>query len=134
NTKQAASAYRKIAKTENTAFNALWLLQHEPTLDEKSLVPKILADAWQMSQTVISSNPAHVRRGALLSILPDNVRLGEELARAADKIVKLQPAGIKPMPSELLVVNTRTAKHLELLISPSQESKFALVYPRKNSK
>lgn len=134
NTQQAATMYRTIAKTEKTTVNALWLLQHEPTLDEKSLVPKILADAWQNSQTVISSNPAHVRRGALLSILPDNVRLGEELAKATDKLVKLQSVGIKPMPSELLVINTRTAKHLELIISPTQESKFALVYPRKTNK
>jgi len=134
NSQQAARAYREIAQTSNhLAENALWLLQNDPTLDEKSLLPKILADAWQYEQLVISSNPAHVKRGALLSLLPDNNRLGRDLAKTAVSAINGQRGEIEPMKSSLMAINIRTAKHLSLIITPSQESRFALVYPRKKT-
>ncbi|MDX2426592.1 MAG: ABC transporter substrate binding protein, partial [Cycloclasticus sp.] len=135
NSQQAATAYREIAQMSNNhAENALWLLQHDPTLDEKSLLPKILADAWQYEQLVISSNPVHVKRGALLSLLPDNNRLGRDLAKTAVNAIKGQGGEIEPMQSSLVTINIRTAKHLSLTITPSQEGGFTLIYPRKSSK
>ncbi|MEH6504105.1 MAG: ABC transporter substrate binding protein [Cycloclasticus sp.] len=133
-TQQAATAYLKIAQMENHAQTALWLLQHDPTLDEKSLLPKILADAWQYEQLVISSNPSHVKRGALLSLLPDNNRLGRDLAKKTIRILNGQQGKIEPMQSTLMALNIRTAKHLSLTITPSQESRFTLIFPRKNNK
>lgn len=135
NSQQAATAYRAIVQTSNNhSESALWLLQHDPTLDEKSLLPKILADAWQYEQLVISSNPAHVKRGALLSLLPDNNRLGRDLAKTAVNAIKGQRGNIEPMQSSLVALNIRTAKHLSLTITPSQESGFTLIYPRKSNK
>lgn len=131
NTQQAAKAYLEIAQMKGHLHSALWLLQNDPTLDEKSLLPKVLADAWQYEQLVISSNPSHVKRGALLSLLPDNNRLGHDLAKTTISALNGQQGKVEPMQSALTALNIRTAKHLSLTITPSQESRFTLIYPRK---
>lgn len=131
NTQSAAIAYRKIVKYTNHAETALWLLQHDPTLDSKGLLPKILSDAWSHNQVILSSNPTHVRRGALLSLLPDHKQLGKDLAKTAISSLKGRNKHIQPMRSSLAVINIRTANHLSLTLSPKQQSNFALIYPRK---
>jgi len=130
NVQQAALIYKKIARVSNHTEDALWLLHHDPTLDSKSLLPRILADAWKYKQVVISSNPSHVRRGALISLLPDNQQIGKDLALAAVSILNGQKVKITPMKSSLVVANIRTAKHLSDLISLKNKADFALIYPR----
>ncbi|PHS72654.1 MAG: hypothetical protein COB22_04810 [Cycloclasticus sp.] len=132
-TQQAALIYRELARNNNHSENALWLLHHDPTLDTKSLLPRILADAWKYKQVVISSNPSHVRRGALLSLLPDNQKIGQDLALVANNMLNGQKINIEPMRTSLVVANIRTAKHLSGTIRLQQKNNFALTYPRKNN-
>jgi len=110
NLQQAALKYKEIIRNNNNhTENALWLLHHDPTLDNKSLLPRVLSDAWKYKQVVISSNPSHVRRGALLSILPDNQQIGKDLALTAIRLLNGKKANITPMQSTLVVANLRTA-------------------------
>lgn len=127
---QAALIYKQIARNNNHAKSALWLLHHDPTFDSKSLLPRILSDAWKYKQVVISSNPSHVRRGALLSLLPDNQQIGKDLALATIRLLNRQKVNIMPMQSSLVVANLRTAKHLSNIINLKQKTNFALTYPR----
>ncbi|PCI22401.1 MAG: hypothetical protein COB62_01590 [Piscirickettsiaceae bacterium] len=131
NIQQAAAAYRDIISTGNFSNHALWLLQHEPTLDEKSLLPKILADAWRYQQIVFSSNSKHVKRGALFSLLPDNNKLGEDLAKKTVTILNGGNKHIETMRSSLVVANIRTAKHLSLSSEILGREHFAITYPRQ---
>lgn len=130
NVQQAALIYKEIARNSDHTEDALWLLHHDPTLDSKSLLPRILADAWKYKQVVISSNPSHVRRGALISLLPDNQQIGKDLALATVSILNGQKVKITPMKSSLVVANIRTAKHLSSLITLKNKADFALIYPR----
>lgn len=127
---QAALTYKEIAQNNHQAEDALWLLHHDPTLDSKSLLPRILVDAWKYKQIVISSNPSHVRRGALLSLLPDNQQIGKDLALNTISMLNGHNVSVVPMQSSLVVANIRTAKHLTSLITLKQKNNFALTYPR----
>ena len=129
--KQAALTYREISTRKQTLTKALWLLQHDPTLDERTLLPKILADAWERRQTVFSSNPRHVKRGALFSLLPDNGLLGKDLAQKAVDVLNGRNSAVDSMRSSLVVGNTRTAKHLSLSDDNFSENDFTMIYPRK---
>ncbi len=133
NVKQAALIYKEIAQNNQHDESALWLLHHDPTLDSKSLLPRILVDAWKYKQVVISSNPAHVRRGALFSLLPDNQQIGKDLADMTINILNGQNANIAPMKSSLVVANLRTAKHLSNFLMLKQKKNFALTYPKGGS-
>ena len=130
NLQQAALKYKEILRNNNHAEDALWLLHHDPTLDNKSLLPRVLSDAWKYKQVVISSNPSHVRRGALLSILPDNQQIGKDLALTAIRLLNGEKATITPMQSTLVVANLRTAKHLSNTIHLTKKTNFALTYPK----
>ena len=129
--KQAALIYREISTNKQNLTKALWLLQHDPTLDERTLLPKILADAWEHKQTVFSSNPRHVKRGALFSLLPDNGLLGVDLAKKAIDVLNGRNIAIDSMRSSLVVANIRTAKHLSLSDDNFNKDNFTMIYPRK---
>lgn len=129
--KQAALTYRELSAKEQNLTKALWLLQHDPTLDERTLLPKILADAWEHRQIVFSSNPRHVKRGALFSLLPDNDLLGKDLAQKAIDVINGRHSAVDSMRSSLIIANTRTAKHLTLSDDNFREDNFTMIYPRK---
>ena len=131
NIKQAALTYKQIIENSSSPTKALWLLQHDPTLDEKSLLPRILADAWEHETIVFSSNPRHVKRGALFSSLPDNKQLGKDLVQKAIDILHGKNNNLEPMRSTLMVANKRTAKHLSLSADYFSEDDFTVIYPRE---
>jgi len=66
---------------------------------------------------VFSTNTAHVRRGVLFSLYPDNFALGKRLAGLAPNILSsggYEKSGRLPLADVQSTVNLRTAKHLEL--------------------
>lgn len=131
---QAALIYKEIARNNDHTNSALWLIHHDPTFDSKSLLPRILSDAWKYQQVVISTNPSHVRRGALLSLLPDSQQIGRDLATTTVRLLSGQKASpVTPMQSSLVVANLRTAKHLPNTIRLDQKTNFALTYPRASA-
>jgi putative ABC transport system substrate-binding protein len=129
--REAAALYKKILKETADGAQAVWLLQGDPTLDERSLLPTILRNAWNKSFVVFSSNPSHVKRGALFSLYPDNVKMGASLAKKAQNILKGIDQDVDPLDDLLIAVNVRTAEHLSLRISRAQEREFNLVFPLK---
>ena len=131
NIQQAALNYKQIIDVAPSPTKALWLLQHDPTLDEKSLLPRILADAWEHETIVFSSNPRHVKRGALFSSLPDNKQLGQDLVQKAIDVLHGKNNNLEPMRSSLMVANKRTAKHLSLSTDNFNENDFSVIYPRE---
>lgn len=128
NVREAAAEFRNILDSSNPASEAIWLMQRDPSLDEKAVVPDILAQAWNKNLVVFSSNPAHVARGALFALYPDNGKMGRSLAQLAlDK----SKQGIEPLEDLLIAVNTRTASHIGKGFARSEEKQFDLIFPNR---
>ena len=129
--REAAGVYREVLERQNNGKDAIWLLQGDPTLDERSLLPTILNEAWGSHSIVFSSNPSHVKRGALFSLYPDNFNMGKSLAVKANKLIGGGKSGAEPLEDLLVAVNLRTAEHLNLKLNRSDEKDFDLVFPSR---
>lgn len=114
--KRALRSYQEIFPAIDARRDALWLPQDATTVEESTLLPLVLQEAWQRSFTVCSSNVAHVRRGALFALYPDNPALGRSLAQSAlDALAGRRAArGMVPLRDVLVAANQRTAAHLGL--------------------
>jgi putative ABC transport system substrate-binding protein len=128
--KSAVRSYQELLASADPKKDALWLPQDSTTVEETSVLPLVLESAWSRSLAVFSSSVAHVKRGALFSLYPNNLALGRQLANSALGYSASNPAtsSVVPMKEALLAVNVRTASHLGLQLSPSQQG-FDLVFP-----
>ncbi len=129
--KTAVRRYQEVLGTMSGRRDVLWLPQDTTTVDESAVLPLVLRDAWDQNLPVFSSNVAHVRRGVLFSLYPDNVEIGRYLAGAA--LASLQtgvspPKGIQALKQVRTAVNTRTADHLGIDLRASQQ-RIHLVFP-----
>lgn len=112
--KAALQHYRDFLAQAHPKRDALWLPQDMTTVEESAIVPYVLKETWDRGIPLFSSSLAHVRRGALFSLYPNNVDLGKELATSAlaylggDRPHK----GMSPLRELMAAVNTRTAGHL----------------------
>lgn len=125
-----AEFYRDTVKVlDNT--DALWLLQRDPALRDKNLIEVILEAAWKRDFVVFSSNPTHVKKGALFAMYPNNSGLGKRLAEMALSLTNGKTYETQPLTNLNTAINLRTAGHLELNISRDQEETFNLIFPSR---
>lgn len=112
----AVQVYQTIFKEWNKATDALWLPQDPTSVEEGTLLPLILKEAWEKEVPVFSSYPHHVKKGVLFSLYPDNIALGHKLAAMAIESIKGEKikAGVYPLGELLLSVNKRTLSHIKL--------------------
>ena len=129
--KTAMHFYQENLAAADPKKDALWLPQDSVTVDESSVLPLVLQESWNRSLTIFSSNMAHVKRGALFSLYPNNVELGQNLANSALKMSSgtQQTNTIAPLKDVLVAVNVRTASHLGLNIGQRQQQAFDMVFP-----
>lgn len=128
---QATRLHAELIDAIDPRGDALWLAQDAITVDESTLLPLVLRQSWQRGFTLVSSNVAHVRRGALLALYPDNAALGRTLALSAAEIVagrRRQPLGLLPLRDVRVAANLRTAAHLGIALDP-QAHRFDMLYP-----
>ncbi len=131
--KTAVRHYQKILASADPRRDAIWLPQDPTSVEESSVLPLVLEEAWNRSLVVFSSNLAHVRRGALFALYPNNIELGRSLASSAlDCLASgdLSARGVSPLRNVLMAVNVRTASHLGIALSSQQQEKFDLVFPQ----
>lgn len=131
--KAAMVHYQTIVATMAPGRDALWLPMDTTTVQEATVLPLVLQEAWNRNLTVFSSNVAHVRRGALFALYPDNLEVGRSLADSALGYLSTgNPAtpGTAPLKAALLAVNVRTAAHLGIDIARHQAA-FDLVFPER---
>jgi len=113
---QAADKYLNII-TQATNNDAIWLMRGA-NLNDPSILMLILEAAWKKKIVVFSSNPSHVKRGALFSVYPDNEKMGRALAEIAQQHEKQNNSpstGLAPLKNVHLIVNKRTSKHLGII-------------------
>lgn len=110
----AMLVYQEILSIADGSSDALWLPQDSTTVEDSSVMPLVLQESWGRNLAVFSSSFAHVKRGVLFSLYPDNVELGRRLAGSAQTILASGEggSGLHPLREVLMAVNLRTAKHL----------------------
>jgi putative ABC transport system substrate-binding protein len=132
--KAAVRCYQQIFASANPKRDAMWLPQDPTSVEESSVLPLVLQESWNRSLVVFSSNLAHVRRGALFALYPDNFELGRKLASSALTYLSSGDPGSRglvPLENVLLAVNVRAAGHLGIRVSDQQARSFDLVFPER---
>jgi putative ABC transport system substrate-binding protein len=128
---EALRIYTQLLANADPHRDALWLPQDPTTVDDNVVLTLVLREGWNRNIAVFSSHLAHVRRGALFSLYPDNRELGRSLAGAALRLAaspRSAAAGVLPLRQALAAINIRTAAHLGLDVAAAQ-SGFDMVYP-----
>ncbi len=125
-----AELYKSILNNMDTSNSALWLPYTGRGLD-RALMQKVLETAWERNIVVFSSNFSDVKRGVLFSLYPDNFEMGKSLAKMAIQRIgnNEQPHRITLVDTLLKAVNLRTADHLGLHFTKTQEKNFDFIYP-----
>lgn len=127
--RDGANAYRELLATMDPAKEALWLPQGSPFLAESSVLQMILRTAWDRNVIVFSSNVAHVPKGALFALFPDNTEMGKALGRLAAGPPS-GDTGLQVLEQLDAAINIRTANHLGLGVSAG-DKRFDMVFPSR---
>lgn len=127
----AAQLYKTAFASADKSRDAVWLLQDSSTLDEETIVPLVLENAWRRNVPVFSSSLLHVKKGVLFALFPDNRLLGRHLAQTAQLALAQAPSksNLLPLRAVRTAVNLRTAGHLGLNIGYQQQRSFDAVFP-----
>lgn len=126
----ALRLYSQLLAGADPVRDALWLPQDPTTVDDNAVLSLVLKDGWNRSIAVFSSHLAHVKRGALFSLYPDNAELGRSLATSALRLLgnpRALAPGVAPLRDTRAAINIRTAAHLGL--DAAAQAGFDLVYP-----
>jgi putative ABC transport system substrate-binding protein len=127
--RDGANAYRELLGRLDPATEALWLPQGSPFLAESSVLQMILRTAWDRNIIVFSSNVAHVPKGALFALFPDNTEMGRALGRLAAGPPS-PGAGLHVLEQLDTAINIRTANHLGLGVNAG-DKRFDMVFPSR---
>ncbi|NRF69927.1 hypothetical protein HLB44_23250 [Aquincola sp. S2] len=129
--KSALRIYQTLVAAFDPKRDVLWLPHDSMTVDEAAVLPLVLQEAWDRSFAVLSSSVAHVRRGALFSLYPDNLALGRRLGGAAlAALGGNRTSGVLPLKDVRIAVNVRAASHLGLNLASGQQA-FDMVFPEQ---
>lgn len=131
--RDAVRIYKEIFEDRDLKGAAMWLPQDPATVDTDTVLPMVLAEAWNQNRLVFSSLLGHVPRGVLFAMYPDNEAMGRSLAELAMRRIsnKSSNSGIKPLKDLKFAINLRTADHLGLSFSKEQERRFDLTFPAR---
>lgn len=132
NRKEAILKYTELFKSSNYKTDAFWLPYDTVTASNKYILPLVLDASWDKRFVVISSIPPHAKRGALLSLYPDNTTTGVNLVKMVEDMHKQSTKGLViPTSQVMLAVNLRTASHLGLEYSSKQKGEFDFTFPSR---
>ncbi len=130
--KEAIIKYTELFKTADHHKDAFWLPYDSITASSKYILPLVLDASWDKRFVVVSSIPPHAKRGALLSLYPDNTSTGSELVKMVETMFTESTAvGLRPTKKVLLAVNLRTASHLGLEYSAKERDQFDFTFPSR---
>jgi putative ABC transport system substrate-binding protein len=129
--RHAAGIYRQLT-AELGPGEAIWILPGDRFVNN-ALLSILLGAAWKSDFVVFSSNPTHVKRGALFSIYPDNFKMGVRLGQLAREIVEgsQKPAQMESLRSVFVTVNERTSNHLGIILTDDMKQHIDLVLPAR---
>ncbi len=129
----AAKLYETIFSNVTSGKDAVWLPNDSTTVDENTILPLVLQESWTRGVPIFSSNFAHVKKGALFALYPNNVELGRDLASVALGAMgpEADRRGFSLLQALNVAVNLRTASHVGISIASQQQRSFTSVFPEQ---
>ncbi|WP_311197509.1 ABC transporter substrate-binding protein [Rugamonas brunnea] len=127
----AVRRYESALASADGRRDAFWLPPDPLTVDEGVIMPMLLRESWNRNIAIFSSSILHVRKGALFALYPNNFELGRDLATLALARLNGDTArrGVAPLRAVRTALNTRSASHMGLNISTSQQRSFDAIFP-----
>lgn len=129
----AARLYASVFAEAVSGRDAVWLPNDSKTVDENTILPLVLQESWARSVPIFSSNFAHVKKGALFALYPNNFELGRDLAAVAATAsgADADKRGFSLLQAVSVAVNLRTASHVGISIASHQQRSFTSVFPEQ---
>jgi putative ABC transport system substrate-binding protein len=128
--REAANIYARLID-EAKENDAVWILQ-DGSYVNSAILSLLLDAAWSKNLIVFSSNPMHVKHGALFAVYPDNKSMGESLGQLANDVLEgSAETGMKTLKDTLLAVNERTSNHLGISLSKEVKENVNLLLPAR---
>jgi ABC-type uncharacterized transport system substrate-binding protein len=128
--RDAANIYARLIDNA-TEGDAIWILQ-DGSYVNSAIFSLLLDAAWNKNLVVFSSNPMHVKRGALFAVYPDNKNMGASLGRLANKVLLGDvELGMQTLHDTFLAVNERTSNHLGISLSKDVKESIDLLMPAR---
>ncbi|WP_461516152.1 ABC transporter substrate binding protein [Porticoccus sp.] len=128
--RDAASLYAKMIEKANST-DAVWILQ-DGSYVNSTIFSVLLDAAWSKNLVVFSSNPLHVKHGALFAVYPDNKKMGGSLGEIANQVLRKEAGPeMKLLRDVLVAVNERTGNHLGISLSNDVRGKVDLILPAR---
>jgi putative ABC transport system substrate-binding protein len=130
---ESAKIYRKIFNDVSIRNAAIWLPPDSTSIDNRTLLSFVLEQSWNKNVAVFSSSPAHVSKGVLFAMYPDNLKLGQSLgAVALDELNGgSQLDHLIPVEDLKTAFNKRTAEHLGMRVTKEKLRNYDAVFPSK---
>lgn len=127
----AARQFESAFAGADAKRDAVWLPIDPTTVDESTILPIVLREAWNRNVALFSSSFLHVKRGALFALYPNNIELGKNLAGLASALLagEAPPRGVTPLRDVHAALNLRTASHIGLTIPVRVQRSFNFLYP-----
>lgn len=128
---KSAKIYRSIFKQLRVKDVAIWLPPDTTAIDNRTLLSYVLEQSWSRSVAVFSSRQAHVNKGVLFAMYPDNKKLGQSLGQVALEELNggAKNENMTPVKDLKAAFNTRTADHLGIRYSKEDLRKYDAVFP-----
>jgi putative ABC transport system substrate-binding protein len=130
---ESAKIYRKIFNSTSVKNAALWLPPDSTSMDNRALLSFVLEQSWNKNVAVFSSSLAHVSKGVLFAMYPDNLKLGQSLGAVA--LEELNGGNnlnhLTPVEDLKTAFNKRTAEHLGVRITKEKLRRYDAVFPSK---
>lgn len=138
--RSAAGVYRNLMQTLNEQ-DAVWI-QPNGSFVNNAMLSILLQASWEKYFVVFSSNPVHVKRGALFSVYPNNYKMGLSLGRLAQAVagyegVQKETQKLSEIPKMLplddvfVTLNERTSNHLGISLTDDMRAQIDLVLPAR---
>ena len=136
--RSAATVYRNLMQNLDED-DAVWILPNGSFVNN-AMLSILLQASWEKHFVVFSSNPVHVKRGALFSVYPNNYKMGLSLGRLAQTVASDLPSTTKngdaarqmqPLNDVFITLNERTSNHLGINLTDDMREHIDLVLPAR---
>jgi putative ABC transport system substrate-binding protein len=127
----AAGVYRDLMQTLDES-DAVWILP-KGSFVNNAVLAILLQESWEKHFVVFSSNPIHVKRGALFSIYPNNYNMGLSLGRLARDVAQNNSPEreMQALEDIFVTLNERTSNHLGINLTDDVRAHIDLILPAR---
>ena len=126
----AARLYQSAFSSADSPRDAVWLPIDPTTVDEATILPIVLREAWNRNVPIFSSSFLHIKRGALFALYPNNAEMGRALASLATSMLAgdAPSRGVTPLRDVHAALNVRTASHFGITLTARMQRAFHFLY------